>query len=228
MEEEPQPVREPIREAKIRPPVDTPLVILKVGITNGLAKKLESLSATTAAVTEDENAEIVIGSACHNTGCRQTFDGANLTGECVFHEGSAIFHEGMKYWSCCQRKTSDFTAFLNQAGCTTGKHVWRKLKVAPCDVDKSRTCRLDWYQTGDLVVVSIYSKLPIPTESLIRANAVKLSIRIVFGEDRQEFEKDIVLFGIVDVQNSDISFKETKVEITLKKDELVSWSRINL
>ena len=226
MEETPLPDREPIGEARVRPAVDAPLVPLEVDISGGLAKKLESFSATRAAITDDEKAEIGIGTACHNTSCRQTFDGTNLTGECLFHDGTAIFHEGMKYWSCCQRKTTDFNAFLDQAGCMTGKHVWRKKKVAAAEMDRSSTARLDWYQTGDVVVVSIFSKLPIPSESLILANPVKLSIRIVFGEDRLEFEKDMTLFGIVDVQKSHVSYKETKVEITLKKDELVSWSRI--
>lgn len=228
VDDAPEPVREPIGEARIRPDVNEPLVTLKADITKGLAKRLETLSVTKTAAVEDDNAEIAIGTACHNTGCQKKYDGSNLTGECVFHAGTAIFHEGMKYWSCCQRKTSDFNAFLDQAGCSTGKHLWRKVKVAAADLDKSRTCRMDWYQTGDVVVVSIYSKLPIPTESLIQANPVKLSIRITFGEDRQPFEQDIVLFGIIDVQKSEVSFKETKVEITLKKDEPVSWSRINL
>ena len=46
--------------------------------------------------------------------------------ECWHHPGVPIFHEGMKYWSCCQKKTSDFQAFLAQAGCTLGKCKWRK------------------------------------------------------------------------------------------------------
>ena len=35
----------------------------------------------------------------------------------------------MKYWSCCQRKTSEFDNFLNQAGCTEGSHLWFKSEV---------------------------------------------------------------------------------------------------
>jgi hypothetical protein len=49
--------------------------------------------------------------------------------KCIYHEGIPIFHEGMKYWSCCQRKTSDFDNFLNQVGCCEGKHLWFKEKV---------------------------------------------------------------------------------------------------
>ena len=47
--------------------------------------------------------------------------------ECLYHPGTAIFHEGMKFWSCCEKKTSDFSSFLDQAGCTTGQHVWGKV-----------------------------------------------------------------------------------------------------
>jgi hypothetical protein len=36
----------------------------------------------------------------------------------------------MKFWSCCQRKTSDFQAFLEQAGCTEGKHKWIRDNVS--------------------------------------------------------------------------------------------------
>jgi len=50
-------------------------------------------------------------------------------GDCVYHPGAPIFHEGMKFWSCCQRKTSDFQSFLNQVGCTEGKHQWIKIQV---------------------------------------------------------------------------------------------------
>ena len=46
--------------------------------------------------------------------------------ECQFHPGVPIFHEGMKYWSCCNRKTSDFQSFLNQEGCERGAHKWKK------------------------------------------------------------------------------------------------------
>ena len=30
----------------------------------------------------------------------------------------------MKYWSCCQRKTTEFQHFLDQEGCDIGSHKW--------------------------------------------------------------------------------------------------------
>lgn len=37
--------------------------------------------------------------------------------ECKYHPGFPVFHEGMKnYWSCCQRKTSEFQHFSIKKG----------------------------------------------------------------------------------------------------------------
>ena len=33
---------------------------------------------------------------------------------------------GMKYWSCCQRKTSEFQQFLDQEGCDIGTCTWTR------------------------------------------------------------------------------------------------------
>ena len=64
---------------------------------------------------------------CKNGGCNSAYESpATNDKDCIYHPGSPIFHEGMKYWSCCNRKTSDFTAFVNQVGCETGKHKWIK------------------------------------------------------------------------------------------------------
>lgn len=46
---------------------------------------------------------------------------------CKHHPGFPVFHEGLKYWSCCQKKTTDFSEFLEQVGCSSGHHCWVKL-----------------------------------------------------------------------------------------------------
>lgn len=62
-----------------------------------------------------------------------------LSTPCQYHPGYPVFHEGLKFWSCCTKRTTEFEVFLNQVGCTTGQHVWFKEKVrsrmkaaAPC------------------------------------------------------------------------------------------------
>lgn len=33
-----------------------------------------------------------------------------------------MFHDALKGWSCCSRRSTDFTEFLNIPGCTNGRH----------------------------------------------------------------------------------------------------------
>uniref|UniRef100_A0A8D2IK03 CHORD domain-containing protein n=1 Tax=Varanus komodoensis TaxID=61221 RepID=A0A8D2IK03_VARKO len=56
---------------------------------------------------------------CYNKGCGQRFAlERNSDQVCGF---PCL----MKYWSCCGIKTTDFSAFLEQKGCSKGKHSWR-------------------------------------------------------------------------------------------------------
>lgn len=69
--------------------------------------------------------EITVGTTCKNGGCGQTYESpASDNTECVYHPGVPIFHEGLKFWSCCTKRTTDFTAFMNQKGCAYGQHKW--------------------------------------------------------------------------------------------------------
>lgn len=43
-------------------------------------------------------------------------------GPCRFHPGAPYFHDAYKGWSCCGKKATDFTEFLNFPGCTKGRH----------------------------------------------------------------------------------------------------------
>lgn len=71
--------------------------------------------------------EIEIGTICKNGGCSKAYEGPETNDNtCQYHPGVPIFHEGLKYWSCCQRKTTDFNTFLSQAGCKEGSHIWKK------------------------------------------------------------------------------------------------------
>lgn len=69
--------------------------------------------------------EIVVGTSCKHGGCNCSYESpASNKSECNYHPGVPIFHEGLKYWSCCTKRTSDFTAFMNQKGCAFGEHKW--------------------------------------------------------------------------------------------------------
>jgi cysteine/histidine-rich domain-containing protein 1 len=95
----------------------------------------------------------------------------------------------MKYWSCCQRKTSDFDNFLNQSGCTEGKHLWFKK-------EEKVACRHDFHQTGGFVILTFYSKTPVPEKTSIKANSISLKIDASFEGGSKSFTKDLNLFGV--------------------------------
>uniref|UniRef100_A0A182TBM4 CHORD domain-containing protein n=1 Tax=Anopheles maculatus TaxID=74869 RepID=A0A182TBM4_9DIPT len=59
---------------------------------------------------------------CYNRGCGQSFDPQNNNEDCVHHPGVPFFHDAYKGWSCCNKKSVDFTEFLNIKGCTRGLH----------------------------------------------------------------------------------------------------------
>ena len=72
----------------------------------------------------------MIGTACKNRGCKSAYKGTESNEEeCVYHPGVPVFHEGLKSWSCCKKKTTDFATFLEQLGCEKGNHVWVKENV---------------------------------------------------------------------------------------------------
>ena len=73
---------------------------------------------------------------CYNRGCgKQYIPRENPDGCCQFHPGAPFFHEGYKGWTCCNKKTTDFTEFLNTPGCIKGIFLTISLsifKVSKC------------------------------------------------------------------------------------------------
>ncbi|KNE69796.1 hypothetical protein AMAG_14332 [Allomyces macrogynus ATCC 38327] len=60
---------------------------------------------------------------CVRKGCGKDFDAAsNANDACRFHPAGPIFHEGLKGWSCCSKRVTDFSDFLKIPGCATGAH----------------------------------------------------------------------------------------------------------
>lgn len=99
----------------------------------------------------------------------------------------------MKYWSCCQRKTSDFAVFMAQKGCVYGQHKWVK------DNEDKRVvqCRYDWHQTAKHVIVSIYAKKYHYAKSTVEVNPIRLHTVLIFPEqENAKFELDLELRGV--------------------------------
>ncbi|XP_071504028.1 cysteine and histidine-rich domain-containing protein 1-like [Diadema antillarum] len=226
---QPLPVRQPIQAADPadRPSADEPKIRLPVSVDSALRAALEKMSMNVESKGSSQNSqEIKIGTQCKNKGCQKEYQGpSSYTDRCRHHPGAAIFHEGMKYWSCCNRKTSDFNNFLNQEGCSLGDHVFKSDNNAE---KKTVSCRHDWHQTGKVAVLSVYCKKADPSLTVIEANQVSLDVHIVFGQEKSEFEKKITLEGVVDPSSSVVNMLGTKVEIKLQKAGPQSWKKFEI
>lgn len=210
---------------KERPSTQEEMRPLLVKVSRSLEEELEkmTLSVKPVAQIKEEAGVTALGTRCKRSGCKEVYQGPESEeGVCVHHPGVPVFHEGMKYWSCCCIKTSDFNEFLDQKGCTNGRHLW----VQPPG-KREVACRYDWHQTSSLVVITVYAKTSIPDLTEIHANRTQLDIQITFQKDK-EFRKKVELWGVIDVDKSFVSLFPTKVEITLKKSDEVTWARLEL
>lgn len=204
-----------------RPPYDTPQVTMSPVISPALVEQVKGLVTSDPSSKKDKT--IAIGQSCKNNSCKSVYSGPASNEEtCTYHPGVPIFHEGLKFWSCCQKKTTDFTVFLEQPGCSEGCHTW-----LPKETSKKIQCRLDWHQTGSFVVISIYAKKYNPDRSVVKLNPIRLTVDLFFPEESSSYKLDTELRGIVNVEESSVSMLPTKVEVKLKKAEVGSWSTLD-
>ncbi|NXC12525.1 CHRD1 protein, partial [Corythaeola cristata] len=209
-----------------RPSSDEPRQLLPIKVSRSLEQALEKLNLSStdeAPEGREVNAQVRAGTTCKNAACKAIYKGPESNTEvCTFHPGVPVFHEGMKYWSCCGVKTTDFSTFLEQPGCSSGLHCW-----AGKGDKKTVSCRQDWHQTSSHVVVTVYAKNPLPAFSSVKANRTVLEVHVIF-EGSKIFQAELDLWGVIEIENSFVSMVPTKVEIVLSKASPGSWARLEL
>jgi len=168
--------------------------------------------------------QIKEGEPCKNAGCNKVYGGPSANTDCIYHPGVPIFHEGMKFWSCCTRKTSDFESFLNQAGCTTGACKWTKDSAGSASVK----CRYDWHQTATHITVAIYAKKYDHKSVTLDLNPIRFKFHVYFPQEAGSFDLDLELKGVVEVEGSSCTLTGTKIEMKMKKAEPGSWARLDV
>lgn len=120
-----------------------------------------------------ENSDLL---QCYNRGCGQKFDrndnkegGSmvmfytwkfinNIVDSCRHHPGEPFFHDAYKGWSCCNKKCTDFTEFLNIKGCKLSYHSNDK----PPEPEKPKTEDVDVNEVIEVKPI-IPSSLPRPS-----------------------------------------------------------------
>ncbi|EJU05697.1 chord-domain-containing protein [Dacryopinax primogenitus] len=78
---------------------------------------------------------------CNRKGCGKEFDPAkNSDGDCQYHPGGPIFHEGLKCWSCCKEVNKPVLTFDEfMAIPVNGKHTLQVQESAPPPSVKTST-----------------------------------------------------------------------------------------
>jgi len=210
-----------------RPSNDLPKEKIKTIIAGSLKTGLEQHRKKMLEMQSEQNCgndEVQPGACCKHNACDSKYvneDSSNQ--QCVHHPGYPVFHEGYKFWSCCNKRTSDFDEFLKQSGCQTGRHEWMK----PSEVSqKKATCRYDWHQTGKFSIISIYSKMCDPEHCYVEVNPTSVHAHIAFNGGVDIFELDVILSGVIDPEGSSVEYMKTKAEIKLKKRDPFSWPRL--
>jgi len=81
-------------------------------------------SATQTVARKSTRAEDGVTARCQRKGCQKTFVIAeNAPTACTYHKGNPVFHDAVKFWSCCSdKKCFEFDEFLAVPGCASGCH----------------------------------------------------------------------------------------------------------
>jgi len=189
-------------------------------LKTALKKQIEAV-----AKAAEEGQVLKEGMPCVRKNCKNTYDPAATQEKCTFCPGEPVFHEGYKYWSCCDsRKTIDFDAFLAYTGCSTEAEC-KYFKDVEAGVEEKKTCRHDWYETASDVVVDVLAKVPFPEKTTVKINADTLVVETVY-EKTNKFTLKINLAGRIDTTAAKVTLFSTKINIKLKKAEGGKWDTV--
>eukprot|EP00729_Bicosta_minor_P007839 gene7839-168_t len=190
-----------------------PLVVIPNTVSGSLKSALQKqIDAATAANAPQELKE---GMKCIRNNCGIVYEGEeSLSKTCTHCPGEPVFHEGYKYWSCCEgKKTLDFDSFLSMTGCADEqKCQWFKDAAEEGETP------------GD-VVVEIFAKCAEPEKTTVSINADTLDISTVY-EKTNKFSLKVDLAGKIDITIAKVTLFSTKINIKLKKSEGGKWGAL--
>jgi hypothetical protein len=137
--------------------------------------------------------------SCTRKGCQKKYsESENHQEACTFHSGAPIFHEGLKGWSCCEKRTVDFDEFMKIPGCCLGPHSSEKedkpepakketstSKDAPTLKNTDVTSKTETYSTQPAIVS------PLPTTPRGTTPTIKEPEPEVILEDPENLKVDV-------------------------------------
>ncbi|GAA5978842.1 hypothetical protein JCM11641_003582 [Rhodosporidiobolus odoratus] len=174
---------------------------------------------------DDPAVQVQKGTRCKRKACGKEYEGGEREdGECQYHAGVPIFHEGSKGYSCCKRRVLDFDDFLHIQGCRNGRHLFVGAKKIT-DVEELVECRVDHYQTPREVIVSVFGKQANKETSSVTFEAEAMHVNLTLPSNKR-FRKTFPLFGPITPSSSSYKILGTKCEITLSKADARSWPSV--
>lgn len=173
---------------------------------------------------DDPSFKVEKGMRCRRTACGHVAESEDDRGECRYHPGSPIFHEGAKGYLCCKRRVLDFDDFLTMPGCRVAahSHLYSTPKAEEGDGEEMIECRVDHYQTPGEVIVSAFAKGADKEKSTVRFEPEKMHFDF-YLPSRKRVVKTIELHDEIVPESSSYKVLGTKVEIILKKPSPSSW-----
>ncbi|OAF71982.1 CHORD domain-containing protein 1 [Intoshia linei] len=208
-------VHEPVTQID-RPDINEVLSCLKFEESEELIKKAGTNRKECS--NDLENKDI----SCCNNSCSMRKSKLNDDSLiCVYHPGHQVFHEGLKFWSCCEKKTTKFDIFIHQKGCFEGEHNWEKKLI-------QKECKMDWSNSTKDVVIALYSKMPVVPLCTIKANRIKICIDLVYENGKSILKKELELYESIDPILSYVRYSHMKTEIILCKEIPKPWDKLTV
>jgi len=115
---------------------------------------------------------------------------------------------------------TEFDEFLHLKGCTHDRHLFIGGKDAA--KDSKVECRIDFYQTPSSVIASVFAKKTQEKRSTISIEPQMLRLDLLHL-DNKRFQRNVELYGRIDVPSSTYKVMGTKVEFNLQKATPASW-----
>lgn len=219
------PMERPQVSEKVALPV-TEMESAKKAFAKALTNHLERTAQDKTTIQSSSDTGIALDTACMNNACGKRYQGPHsLTDGCLYHPGIPVFHEGLKYWSCCDRKKfTEFDDCMSHKGCTEG--VCKFIPTAE-DIAKSNKtkCRYDFVQSGSSVTVTIYAKWVDTSKLTVNCSVTQLEVALLY-KFTSSFDLKMVLSGCVDPERSTVTVYGTKVEICLQKADGCAWETL--
>eukprot|EP00037_Helgoeca_nana_P032712 m.415041 g.415041 ORF g.415041 m.415041 type:complete len:293 (-) comp29513_c0_seq1:123-1001(-) len=199
-----------------------PLFDVPTKVMKSVQAALEKQEAAYQAMLAAAGGPPAVGTQCKRKNCKNRYEGEESNDvECTFCPGEPVFHEGYKYWSCCDKKKSlDFDEFLNLPGCKTAERcMWFDEES---DEAVEKPVRMDHFESGRDFVMSFFTKCAEPSKTEIKVNEDTLTISTTY-ERNCTFTKSFHLKGTIDPDRCTATIMTAKIDVKLMKTSGERW-----